>query len=216
MSSVAIGQKPTCSECGASQRAAAAFCDACGVSLLPTPSRLAAKIRATQGQVEGESKQVTVMFVDIVGSMSLCERLGADVWRTLLERFFVLASEAVHTVDGTVDKFTGDGIMAIFGAPIGHEDHARRACVAALQLHAGLAPFAAELQGPELKVRVGLNSGEVVVGSIGDDLRMDYTAIGHTVGVAARMEPLAPPGSTAISATTETLVRGEFESDGAG
>lgn len=107
------------------------------------------------------------MFIDIVGSMGLSRRMGPDAWRTLLERFFALASHAVYGVDGTVDKFTGDGLMAIFGAPIGQEDHARRACLAALQLRASLATFEAQLasQGFELRARAGLNSGEVVVGA---------------------------------------------------
>ena len=194
-----------CPQCSAPQRDGAAFCDACGRPLA-APGTVA-------GRTEGEAKQVTVMFVDIVGSMALSESLGADRWRTLLDRFFALCADAVHGVDGTVDKFTGDGIMAIFGAPVGYEDHAQRACLAALALHEGLAPLRSELAAGELELRtrVGLHSGEVVVGTLGHPERMAYTAIGHTVGVAARMERLAPPGSTAVSAATAALVRGEFE-----
>jgi class 3 adenylate cyclase/tetratricopeptide (TPR) repeat protein len=163
--------------------------------------------------IEGERKQVTVMFVDIVGSMDLAERLDPERWRGLLDRFFALASDAVHSVAGTIDKFTGDGVMALFGAPVSHEDHARRACLAALELHASLAPLTGELagEGVALAIRVGLNSGEVIVGEIGEQGQMEYAAIGHTVGLAQRMESLAPAGSTALSAATAGLVAGEFE-----
>jgi adenylate cyclase len=163
--------------------------------------------------VVGERKQVTVMFVDIVGSMDLAESLDSEYWRGLLARFFVIVSEAVEGLGGTIDKFTGDGVMAPFGAPVSQEDHARRACLAALELHGSLAPLAAELagEGVELAIRVGLNSGEVIVGEIGEQGQMQYAAIGHTVGLAQRMESLAPPGSTTLSASIAGLVRGEFE-----
>ena len=125
----------------------------------------------------------------------------------------MIVSEAVHRVEGTIDKFTGDGVMALFGAPVSYEDHARRACLAALQLHAALVPFAGSspAEGVAFAIRVGLNSGEVIVGEIGDEGRMSYTAIGHTVGLAQRMESLAPAGSTALSAATAALVAGEFD-----
>jgi adenylate cyclase len=145
--------------------------------------------------------------------MDLAERLDPERWRGLLDRFFVIVSEAVQGLGGTIDKFTGDGVMAIFGAPVSQEDHARRGCLAALGLHASLAPLAVELagEGVELVIRVGLNSGEVIVGEIGEQGQMEYAAIGHTVGLAQRMESLAPPGSTTLSARTAGLVRGEFE-----
>jgi len=221
-----------CSSCGTELSAAARFCGACGQAVdaarpasaegasdLPTrpaggelPSELAEKIQSARGDIEGERKQVTVMFVDIVDSMDLAETLDSERWRGLLDRFFAIVSDAVHSVEGTIDKFTGDGVMALFGAPVSHEDHARRACLAALQLHASLAPLAADLadDGVAFKIRVGLNSGEVIVGEIGDQGQMDYTAIGHTVGLAQRMESLAPSGSTALSAATAALVSGEF------
>jgi hypothetical protein len=125
-----------------------------------------------------------VLFADVKGSMELNEHRDAEEWRAIIDRFFSILCEGVHRFEGTVEKFTGDGIMAIFGAPIAHEDHAQRACYAALHIHRELAPYAAELQrdqGVNLAVRMGINSGEVVVGSIGDDLGMAYTALGHSV-----------------------------------
>ena len=128
-----------------------------------------------------------------------------------MERFFAILCEGVHRFEGTVDKFTGDGIMALFGAPIAHEDHAQRACYAALHLQEELAAYAAELrreQGLSFSVRMGINSGEVVVGTIGEDLGMDYTAIGHTVGLAQRMEQLAEPGKAYLTEHTGVARRG--------
>ena len=142
---------------------------------------MAAKIRADAGALEGERKQVTVLFADVVGSMELASQTDPEAWRGIMKRLFSLSCDAVHRYEGTVDKFTGDGMMAIFGAPIAHEDHARRACYAALELQERLTAYAEELrseQDLELAIRIGLNSGEVVVGAIGDDLEMDYTAIG--------------------------------------
>ncbi len=176
------------------------------------PAGLTEKIPATRGTIEGERKQVTVMFVDIVRSMALTEALDSERWRGLVERFFLIVSGAVHGVQGMIDTFTGDGVMALFGAPVSHEDHARRACLATLELHRALEPFVRELAAEEvaLAVRVGLNSGEVIVGEIGGVGRIDYTAVGHTVALARRMESLAPAGSTALSSVTAALVTGEF------
>jgi class 3 adenylate cyclase len=213
-----------CSSCGSELSATARFCDGCGHAVGDAGSPAAQTTRAVSAEpadtspvtpetIEGERKQVTVMFVDIVGSMDLAERLDSERWRGLLDRFFALASDSVHSVGGTIDKFTGDGVMALFGAPVSHEDHARRACLAALGLHASLAPLTGELagEGVGLAIRVGLNSGEVIVGEIGEQGQMEYAAIGHTVGLAQRMESLAPAGSTALSAATRALVTGEFE-----
>jgi tetratricopeptide (TPR) repeat protein len=128
-----------------------------------------------------------------------------------MDRFFALLSDGIHLFEGTVDKFTGDGIMALFGAPIAHEDHAQRACFAALHLNDRLAEFAAELRrtkGLNFLVRIGINSGEVVVGGIGEDLGMEYTAVGHTVGLAQRMEQLAEPGTAYLTEHTGALVQG--------
>ena len=133
-----------------------------------------------------------------------------------MDRFFSILCAGVHRFEGTVDKFTGDGIMALFGAPIAHEDHAQRACYAALHLQRELAAYAAELaaqQGLSFSVRMGLNSGEVVVGAIGEDLGMAYTAIGHTVGLAQRMEQLAEPGKVYLTQHTASLVEGYLALD---
>jgi class 3 adenylate cyclase len=203
---MALMEPLTCSRCGTRHAVEAKFCDACGAGLGPTlesdprpqpPPQLADKIRGSRLALEGERKQVTVLFGDVTGSMDLAEQIDPEEWTRIMGRFFTILSEGVHRFEGTVDKFTGDGIMAIFGAPIAHEDHAQRACYAALHLRDQLATYATELrraQGLSFSVRMGLNSGEVIVGTIGEDLAMEYTAIGHTVGLAQRMESLAEPG----------------------
>ena len=179
-----------------------------------TPKHLADKILASRSALEGERKQVTVLFADVKGSMELAEQLDPEAWHKILERFFEILAEGVHRFEGTVNQYTGDGIMALFGAPIAHEDHAQRACYAALALQGELRAFAQELRrdrGLDFATRIGLNSGEVVVGSIGDDLRMDYTAQGHTVGLAQRMEALAEAGSVYVAPATAALALGYFE-----
>ena len=179
-----------------------------------TPKHLADKILQSRSALEGERKQVTVLFADVKGSMELAEQLDPEEWHRILERFFAILTEGVHRFDGTVNQYTGDGIMALFGAPIAHEDHARRACYAALHLQESLRGYANELRlqrGFNFSTRIGLNSGEVIVGKIGDDLRMDYTAQGQTVGLAARMEQIAEPGKIYLTAHTASLVDGYFE-----
>ena len=154
-----------------------------------------------------------MLFADVMGSMELAERTDPEEWRRIMDRFFSILCEGVHRFEGTVDKFTGDGVMALFGAPIAHEDHARRACYAALHLQHELAAYAADLrraQGLSFSVRLGLNSGEVVVGAIGQDLGMEYTAIGHTVGLAQRVEQLAEPGKVYLSEHTASLAEGHL------
>jgi class 3 adenylate cyclase len=145
--------------------------------------------------------------------MDLSESIDPEEWHRIMDRFFAILSEGVHRFEGTINQYTGDGIMALFGAPIAHEDHAQRACYAALHLQQGLSRYADELRlerGLNFSVRMGLNSGEVVVGKIGDDLRMDYTAQGHTVGLAARMEQIAAADSIYLSEQTAKLVPGYF------
>ena len=175
---------------------------------------------------EAERKQVTVLFADVSGSMDLAEGRDPEEWREIMQRFFALLTAAVERFEGTVDKFTGDGIMAVFGAPVAHEDHARRACYAALQMLDEVAGYAAELrraQGLNFSTRIGINSGEVVAGAIGDGEESAYTAIGHTVGLAQRMEALAEPGKAYLTESTAALARGfmaledlgEFEIKGA-
>jgi adenylate cyclase len=175
---------------------------------------------------DGERKQVTVLFADVSGSMDLAEQQDPEEWRKIMQRFFSTLADAVTRFEGTVDKFTGDGIMAIFGAPIAQEDHARRACYAALQMLEDVAEYAAELRrgaGLNFSTRIGINSGEVVAGGIGAEGGGDYTAIGHTVGLAQRMEALAEPGKAYLTEHTAALARGfldlsdlgEFEIKGA-
>ena len=178
-----------------------------------TPKHLAEKIRQSRSALEGERKQVTVMFADVKGSMELAEQLDPEEFSQIMQRFFRILSDGVERFEGFVDKFTGDGIIALFGAPIAHENHAQRACYAALHLRDRLGHYADELRvdpGVNFSFRLGLNSGEVIVGNIGDDLRMDYTAQGHTVGLAQRMEQLAPADGIAVSQHTQKSVDGFF------
>jgi len=178
-----------------------------------TPKHLADKILTSRAALEGERKQVTVLFADVKGSMELASQVDPEEWHQILDRFFQILTEGVHRFEGTVNQYTGDGIMALFGAPITHEDHARRACYAALHLLDGLRSYANELRlrrGLNFSARLGINSGEVIVGKIGDDLRMDYTAQGHTVGLAARMEQIAEPGKVYLTGHTAALIDGYF------
>src|SRR5213083_1396764 len=200
---VSLVRGDACPRCATVSPPGQRFCDACGERLgagstaetarrrrIPTPGHLAEKILRARGALEGERKQVTVLFADVVHSMQLAEGVDAEEWHRVLDRFFQLLADGIHRFEGTINQFTGDGIMALFGAPIAHEDHAGR--------------------GLEFAVRMGLNSGEVVLGRIGEDLRMDYTAVGHTVGLAARMEQLAAPGTVYLTEHTARLVQGFF------
>src|SRR5881296_4410607 len=216
---------PACAGCGTELPAGAKFCLECGqpTAGAPAPTRepradiprhLAEKILTSRAALEGERKQVTVLFADVKGSMELAEQMDAEEWSRIMQRFFTILAEGVERFEGFVDKFTGDGIMALFGAPIAHEDHAQRACYAALHLRSELRSYADELRvsrGLNLAVRMGLNSGDVVVGRIGDDLRMEYTAQGHMVGLAQRMESIAESGQAFVTAHTARLVEGFFE-----
>src|SRR5258705_1538730 len=161
--------------------------------------------------LEGERKQVTVLFADLKGSMELLADRDPEEARRLLDPVLERLMEAVHRYEGTVNQVLGDGIMALFGAPLAHEDHAMRACYAALSMQDSIGQYAEELrrqQGLDVQIRVGLNSGEVVVRSIGSDLHMDYTAVGQTTHLAGRMEQLAPPGSIPLAPDTLTLAEG--------
>jgi len=216
-----------CSSCGARRPADVAVCPSCGApglgprpaSVVPAPSRyvgadLARTILACGRALEGERKQLTILFLDVKGSMALAEALDPESWHELMDRFFRVLSAQVYRHGGTVNQYMGDGIMALFGAPIAHEDHAPRACHAALALREELRGFSERLRresGVEFAVRMGMNSGEVVVGRIGDDLHMEYTAQGHTVGLAARMEKLAEPGTIYATQHTAALVAGLFQ-----
>src|SRR5499427_3415044 len=213
----------TCHQCGAAVRAGASFCGGCGVSVAAaradrfaspgsyTPPHLAEKILTSRSVLEGERKQVTVLFCDLTNSTPQAERLGPEAMHTLFNRFFALALDVVHRYEGTINQFLGDGFMALFGATIAHEDHARRAVLAALDLQRTLADHHATLGAPygvTCLFRLGLNTGLVVVGSIGNNLRMDYSAVGDTTNLAARLQQLAEPGTILVSDVTQRLVEG--------
>src|SRR5215813_1536266 len=218
--------KLRCASCGFENPPSMKFCGECRKPLPEaakpgpppdprsyTPRHLAERILTSRSALEGERKQVTVLFADVKGSMDLGEKVDPEEWYRIMDRFFQILSVGVHRFEGTVDKFTGDGIMAIFGAPIAHEDHARRACYAALHLKEELRRYAEELKRTRelgFAVRMGLNSGEVVVGTIGDDLKMVYTAHGNTVGLGQRMEQLAAPDQVYLTENSAKLVSGFF------
>ena len=215
-----------CANCGAEIQHGKRFCGACGtpVSAQPaerfaspqgyTPKHLAEKILTSKGALEGERKQVTVLFADLKGSMELLADRDPEEARKLLDPVLERMMEAVHRYEGTVNQVMGDGIMALFGAPVAHEDHAVRACRAAIRMQETVGWYAEELrrgQGIDVQIRVGLNSGEVVVRAIDSDLHMDYSAIGQTTHLAARMEQLARPGTTLITGETLRLAEGYVE-----
>jgi class 3 adenylate cyclase len=202
-----------CPACGAVVPAEARFCSGCGTQVRSSPAsgmpaHLADRILASRSALEGERKQVTVLFADVKGSMELLAGGDVEDARRLLDSVLQRMMEAVHRYEGTVNQVMGDGIMALFGAPLAHEDHAVRACYAALRMREAVRRYAAELPrdvGGVLSMRIGLNSGEVVVRAISNDLHMDYSAIGVTTHLAARMEQLAEPGTILVTADTVRL-----------
>jgi len=176
-----------------------------------TPKHLAEKILTSRSALEGERKQVTVLFADLKGSMELLADRDPEEARKLLDPVLERMMEAVHRYEGTVNQVMGDGIMALFGAPLAHEDHAVRACYAALRMQESVAQYAEGVfrsHGTPVQIRVGLNSGEVVVRAIGSDLHMDYTAVGQTTHLAARMEQMATPGTILLAPATLQLAEG--------
>ena len=178
-----------------------------------TPKHLAEKILTSKSAVEGERKQVTVMFTDVSGFTAMSERLDPEEVHALMDRAFEVILAAVHGYEGTINQFLGDGVMALFGAPIAHEDHAGRALRAALDIQVKLAPIRADVQrmhGRDFLMRIGINTGTVVVGAIGRDLRMDYTALGDTVNLASRLLNVAQPGQIVVSRHTKDLCEGFF------
>jgi class 3 adenylate cyclase len=220
----------TCGQCGTELPPNAKFCLECGqpAGARPaapaaspahrftspqayTPQHLAERIIGSRGALEGKRKQVTVLFADLKGSMELLADRDPEDARRILDPVLERMMEAVHRYEGTVNQVMGDGIMALFGAPLAHEDHAVRACYAALRMQEVVEQYADEVwrsQNVRVQIRVGLNSGEVVVRSIGSDLRMDYTAVGQTTHLAARMEQLATPGSILLAPDTLQLAEG--------
>ncbi len=215
-----------CPACGFRNEGGERFCGGCGSRLVSppsipesqfgtpesyTPRHLAERILTSKASLEGERKQVTVLFADLKGSMELLADRDPEEARKLLDPVLERMMEAVHHYEGTVNQVMGDGIMALFGAPLTHEDHALRACHAALRMQDAIHRYREDLQGShgmEVQIRVGLNSGDVVVRAIGNDLRMDYTAVGQTTHLAARMEQLAAPGTILLAPATRQLVEG--------
>src|SRR5262245_9392986 len=220
----------TCEKCGRPLSPAAKFCPGCahpaGVLASAsatrslnspqtyTPKHLAERILLSRASLEGERKQVTVLFADLKGSMELLADRDPEEGRKILDAVLERMMDAVHRFEGTVNQVMGDGIMALFGAPVAHEDHAVRACYAALRMQESVKEYAKEARhahGASVQIRVGLNSGDVIVRAVGSDLRMDYTAVGQTTHLAARMEQLADPGTIVVTPATLGLVEGRVE-----
>jgi len=217
-----------CANCGVQLSATSKFCSECaypvaeptaspsrlGSPVAYTPRHLAEEILTSKAALEGERRQVTVLFADLKASMELLADRDPEEARKILDPVLERMMEAVHRDEGTVNQVMGDGIMALFGAPIAHGDHAVRAWFAALRTRDGIRRYTADVRrahGVEVQIRVGLNSGEVVVRSIGSDLRIDYTALGQTTHLAARMEQLATPGTIRLTADTLDLAEGYVE-----
>ena len=189
------------------------------VAQYSVPRHLAQRILESRAAIEGERKQVSVLFADLKGSMALLAGRDPEEARAILDPVIELMMQAVHHVEGTVNQVMGDGIMALFGAPIAHEDHAVRACYAALRMQAAVARLSEAQRragAVPVQIRVGIHSGEVIVRAIGSDLRMDYSAVGQTTHLAARMEQLATPGTTLITADTLALAQGYVQTESLG
>ncbi len=229
-----------CPGCGASVTPAFRFCPDCGRALAADgvhdgppppvsdararlarhmPAGLIERVRSARTTIEGERKQLTVLFCDLAGSTAIAAELDPEDYHDLLDRYLDVVLPEIYGLDGIVNQLAGDGLMALFGAPVAHEDAPQRAVRAALGIQEALGRFSERLQaerGLELRARIGINTGPVVVGAVGNDLKMDYSAIGDTTNLAARLESLAAPGSILISEPTERLVRGFFALRAAG
>ena len=225
----------TCSECNASNKVGSKFCDECGLNLLKqaapplpanysepgsyTPQFLAEKILTSRSSIEGERKIVTVLFADVANYTAMSEKLDPEEIHQIMDGCFKILMDEIHKYEGTINQFTGDGVMALFGAPLAHEDHAQRACHAALTFQKSMEEYGNKINndyGVEFKLRVGINSGPVIVGAIGDNLRMDYTAVGDTTNLSARLEAAAQPGTIQISDNTYRLVKLYFDFENSG
>jgi class 3 adenylate cyclase len=219
----------TCLKCGSTHPADSKFCNKCGQDLTKpaeappidysepqsyTPKFLADKILTTRSSIEGERKLVTVLFADVANYTSISEKLDPEEVHQIMDGCFKILMDEIHRYEGTINQFTGDGVMSLFGAPVAHEDHAQRACHTALSIQKAIGEYSEKIRkdyGAEFEMRIGLNSGPVIVGSIGDDLRMDYTAVGDTTNLASRMESKASPGTILVSRDIHRLVRDFFE-----
>jgi class 3 adenylate cyclase/tetratricopeptide (TPR) repeat protein len=233
----ACGQRlaPRCPACGTVLDAGSAYCDHCGGAVgrdeaaAPavdygeprsyTPRHLTERILAGRAALQGERKVVTVLFADVASYTALSEALDPEDLHRIMDGCFRILLDEVHRYEGTINQFTGDGVMALFGAPIALEDHAQRACRAALSMQAAVGAYGQRVRaetGVAFAMRIGLHSGPVVVGAIGDDLRMDYTAFGDTANLAARVQQAATPGEVWVSEPTRHAVRAYFHDEFAG
>jgi class 3 adenylate cyclase/tetratricopeptide (TPR) repeat protein len=218
-----------CPECEAANPPGSKFCNNCGHDLTKpeeaaaidysepqsyTPKFLADKILNNRRSIEGERKLVTVLFADVANYTAIADKLDPEEIHQIMDGCFKILMDQIHKYEGTINQFTGDGVMALFGAPVGLEDHAQGACYARLAIQNAINAYSEKIKqeyGVDFKMRIGLNSGPVIVGAIGDDLRMDYTAVGDTTNLASRMESLADPGSIVISKKTYKIVKDFFE-----
>lgn len=227
--------EPMCAACGAAMAPGSRFCGRCGEALaaeaprvspspfrppeIDAPKHLAEKVRTSKGMLEGERKYLTVLFVGVVDAARLVQQLDPELMHEIMDRMLRLMTEMVHRDEGTVNQYLGDGLMALFGAPVALEDHALRAVRAALSIQETASGYSEQLKrerGVEVRLRFGLNSGPVIVGKIGDDLRMEYTAVGDTTHLAATVERLAGPGTILVTDTTHRLVEGYVRSESLG
>ena len=231
-----------CPQCGRENSPGNLFCNECGHEL-PTPSKpapanlsfdekiakiqrylpegLTEKILSQRDRIEGERKQVTVMFCDMEGFSALTERLGPEEAYSIMDEVYEILIHKVHDYEGTVNEMTGDGIVALFGAPIALEDAPQRAIRSAMAIHREMSRFSERLGGekagvPPVRMRIGIHSGPVVVGTLGNDLRVEFKAVGDTVNLASRMEELAKPGTTYVSRETFKLTEGLFRFEALG
>jgi class 3 adenylate cyclase len=218
-----------CPKCRKPNPPGSRFCNACGQTLIApeatpsidynqpqsyTPKHLALKILTNRSAIEGERKRVTVLFADTANFMGLSEKLDPEQVHQIMDGCFKILMDEIHKHEGTINQFTGDGVMALFVAPVAHEDHAQRACRAALAIQQAVGRYGEKVAGDygiAFKLRIGINSGPVIVGAIGDDLRMDYTAVGDTTNLAFRMQGLAKPGTILITTNTRRLVKDYFD-----
>ncbi|NIS67903.1 MAG: zinc-ribbon domain-containing protein, partial [Proteobacteria bacterium] len=218
-----------CPSCGAKIPSDREFCGECGHDIgkpreAPsidynqpqsyTPKFLADKILNGRSSIEGERKLVTVFFADVANYTSMAEKLDPEEVHQVMDGCFKILMDEIHRYEGTINQFTGDGVMALFGAPVAHEDHAQRACHSALSIQKVMEEYAEKIKKDcevDFSMRIGLNSGPVIVGSIGDDLRMDYTAVGDTTNLASRMESMAKPSTILATGHTYRLARDFFE-----